>query len=281
MSPWWSDRIRVGLGSARVDIVRAASGWRPRVLATRSVDYAVAEGQTAWQGVLTALRQGLNDVRADGAKSRQAKSGACSIVVGNQWARYQLVPWQAGLANAQEYHSYAAHQFRAVYGDLTEKWEVACSEPCYGSPTLACAIDKELMIGLRGVIAQSGLQLASVQPFLSSALGRWRRKFPERNYWFALMDHERICLLNTTDGVPRLLRVEPVRDGVVTDFLAMLQRECIAVGQAVGDLPVYFFGPGLNRDALRALQEKRMRVLDSASYLAAVNSDARFAMAMT
>ncbi len=283
MSLWWSDHIRVGLGSDRVDLIRVGGGWRPRVLASHSrhsVEIAVAEGQPAWRGVLGALRQGLDVVRTGGATGTKGKAVGCSIVVGSQWARYQLVPWQAGLANPREYLSYASLLFRSVYGGMAEKWEVACSEARYGFPALACAIDKELMAGLRGVIAESGLQLASVKPFLSSAIGRWRKNLTGPDYWFALMDSGRICLLNTTAGKPRLLCVQPLREDITTDFPAMLQRESIGLGHANRNLPVYFFGPGLNRESLRALQEARMRVLDAASYLAPVNADARFAMAL-
>jgi hypothetical protein len=283
VSLWWSDRIRVGLGSDRVDLVRVGGGWRPRVLASHSrhsVETAVAESQPAWSGVVAALRQGLDDVRTGDKNGMRGKAAACSVVVGNQWVRYQLVPWQAGLASTREYQSYASLLFRSVYGGLAEKWEVACSEARYGYPALACAIDKDLMVGLRSVIAESGLQLASVKPFLSSAIARWQHFFSGSDYWFALMDSGRICLLNTTAGKPRLLCVQPLRGDITIDFPAMLQRESIGLGQANRDLPVYFFGPGLNRESLRELQETRTHVLDAASYLAPVKSDARFAMAL-
>lgn len=282
MSLWWSDHIRVGLGSDRVDLVRVG-GWRPRVLASHSMhsgETALTEGQPAWHGVVNALRQGLDDMRTKGKTGTTGKAGACSLVVGNQWVRYQLVPWQAGLANPREYQSYAALLFQSVYGGLAEKWEVACSEVRYGFPALACAIDKDLMAALRSVIAESGLRLAAVKPFLSSAIGRWQQNFSGPDYWFALMDSGRICLLNTTAGKPRFLCVQSLRGDITTDFPAMLQRESIGLGQANQNLPVYFFGPGLNRESLRALQETRMRVLDAASYLAPVKSDPRFAMAL-
>lgn len=274
MSRWWSERICVGLGSDRVDLVRVGGGWRPRVLASHGVACAPAQGVPAWHGLLAVLRQGLDVVRAKG------KSAACSVVLGNPWVRYQLAPWQDGLANAQEYQSYAAHQMQSVYGSLAEKWEVACSEPRYGDPILTCAVDKDLMSGLRGVMADSGCKLSSVKPYLSSAIGRWRCKVPDQNYWFALIDGERICLLNAIAGRPCLLRVQPLRGDVTTELPAMLRRESIALGHAGGTLPVYLFGPGLSREALRSLQEMRMRVLDATSYLAPATSDARLAMAL-
>lgn len=277
MSRLWSERICVGLGADRVDFVRVG-GWRSRVLASHGVACALASAQglgvPAWHGPLAVLRQGLDAVRD------KRKSVACSVVLGNAWVRYHLVPWRDGLANAQEYQSYAAHQMASVYGGLAEKWEVACSEPRYGEPILACAVDKELMAGLRSVIADSGCKLFSVKPYLSSAIARWRRKVPDKNYWFALIDGERICLLNTMAGSPRLLRVQPLRGDVTTELPAMLRRESIALGHAGGTLPVYLLGPGLSRDVLRSLQEMRMRVMDATSYLAPATSDARLAMAL-
>jgi hypothetical protein len=275
VSPWWNEQIRVGIGADRMDFVRLGRGWRPRVIATRSIDYATPEAQTVAQGLMAVFKRGLAELKCDTRTT-------CAIVLGNKWVRYQLVPWQEGLADAKEHAAYAALQLQSIYGSLAQQWQVTCGEVRYGSPTLVCAIDRELLNGLQRAVSESGLRLVSVKPHLSAAATRWRRSFSARDYWFAMIEGERICLLNSTAGKPRLLRVQQVRGAAGAELAAMLKREAIGIGlgQRAEALPVYVYGPELPRDALAEIRGNKMQVLEAGSFLAAVKSDVRYAMAM-
>lgn len=274
MSPLLSEQVRVGIGAERMDFVWLARGWRPRVIATRSIEYAVTETPPAWQDLIAIFTRGLADLKVN------TRRATCAIILGNKWVRYLLAPWQEGLADAQEHASYAALQLQAVYGSLAEQWLVTSGDARYGKPTLVCAIERELMAGLQRAVSDHGLRLVSVKPHLSAAVTRWRRSFAARDYWFAMIEGERICLLNSAAGTPRLLCVQQIRGPVGADLTAMLRREAIGIGLGQhGDaLPVYVYGPELRRDALAELRGNRMRVLDASSFLAPVKSDLRYAM---
>lgn len=274
MSLWWSEHVRVAIGSNRVEAVRMASGWRARVLAAYDADCVTTDAQPPRHEVMHALELALEKVAV---KDRPV---ACHVVAGNKWVRYQLASWQDGLSGEQERASYMQMQMQAVYGALSEQWQIACSEDCYGYPTLISAMDREFLASVQSVVLQSGLRLASVKPYLSRALLRWRRGLPRGNYWFALIEGERICLLNSMAGKARLLRMEQVRGRVGADLLAMLRRESMEMGQEGETLPVYAFCPEVARESLAELNERKLRVLDAATYLAPLRCDLRYAMAL-
>jgi hypothetical protein len=257
-----------------MDFVWLARGWRPRVIATRSFDYPAADTPPVWQDLIAVFKRGLADLKVS------SRGATCAIVLGNTWVRYLLAPWQDGLADAQEHASYAALQLQTVYGSLAEQWLVTSGDASYGSPTLVCAIERELMTGLQRAVGDHGLRLVSVKPHLSAAVTRWRRSFAARDYWFAMIEGERICLLNSAAGKPRGLCVQQIRGPVGADLTAMLRREAIGfgLGQQGDALPVYVYGPELRREALAELRGNKMQVLDAGSFLAAVKSDARYAM---
>jgi len=271
----WREQIRIGIGSDRVDLVRLGRGWSPRVIETHSVEFSADPELSLWQSPVNALKQCLDSLKAT------RTSATCSIVMGNAWVRYQLMPWHEGLANEQEYTAYAALHMQTIYGNLADKWHITCGEVRYGSATLVCAIERELVDHLRRVVAEHGLPLHALRPFLSAAVMRWHRRISMRDYWFALIDGQRICLVNAAAGQPRLLRTQRFRSDTGEELNAMLRLESIGLNQSSAVLPVYAFCPEATPALLAEMKAAQVRVLDAASYLAPMQSNARFALALT
>lgn len=282
MSRWLSEQVRVGLASDRVDTVRIHRGWRARVLDTQSAACAPAAAQS-WQTIADALR------RLPPAMSSNARTSRCSVVLGNRWVRYQVLPWQDGLASEQEHAACAAMHMQTVYGGLADAWQVAFGAPRYGRPTLVCAVDAALLAQLRAWAAERHLRLSSVRPLLTSVLARWRSVLPKRDSWLAVIEGERICLARLSHGRPLSVSVQSAQGGVVAAMWAMIRRESIETAQPAHEWPIDVFAPDASPDVLAELrgrtsderhERNELRVFDAADYLTPLGCDSRAALAL-
>ena len=122
------------------------------------------------------------------------------VVLSNRFVRYALVPWRAGLADAQEDLSYARHCFTKVYGKAASQWEMRLSRQPPEMPRVASAVDPELLEGLRSVCQRGGVSLRSIQPHLMVAFNGARGQLRQRSAWLALLEPGHLCLALLRDG---------------------------------------------------------------------------------
>jgi hypothetical protein len=264
--------VQAGFSPGRVDLVQLARGWRPRVTAKLSLTCHPEPEQSAWHASLAGLKQGLAELRVRGA--------VCSVVVDNGLARYLLAPWRDELADARERARYIELQLQDVYGSAAKHWEIAMSEAGYGMPTLVCALDREMIAGIRRTVREAGLRLESIQPYLGVACNRWRGELKGSDIWFALLEPQRICLARIVNGVLSLLRSQRIGDRADAELAVMLERETL-IAESTGSEPtVYVFGPEVLREPLRKQPGIKIHQLDALGYLALVDGDTRFSMAL-
>jgi hypothetical protein len=195
--------------------------WRGLRRTTHDV-YSVpcdsANGPQPWRAALLELETALPGY-ADGKT-------AATVILSNHFLRYALVPWRAGLADAEEELSSARHCFAKVYGKAAQQWDLRLSQEAPGMPRLASAVDTDLLDSLRGVFDGAGIPLRSIQPHLMAAINGVRGRL-RHSAWFALLEPGNLCLALLQQG--RWSRVRSLRtDRAWREELPMiLEREAV------------------------------------------------------
>ncbi len=250
MSRSWAERWRIGLAPDGAELLRVS--WRGRTTQSLRVPCEPQPGQAAWTTALAALDQALGDAGARG--------GAAGVVLSNHFVRYLVLPWQPELNSARELGGLAQLRFKAVYGDAAAAWTVRCSEGGWGQPSVACAVDTELLAALRAALEARGLRLASMQPLLMAVFNDLRRKFAG-DAAFAIVEPGRLCLALMQQGafdaiVSRRTPADAAQ--AIEQELATLPPRADGAAlelQRIGDAPAWPAG------AARAVREWAVRPL--------------------
>lgn len=191
------------------------SRWRPDPLPLLLPDNLVVADAVA------ALAVQIDDL----ALPRGARI-AC--VVPAPFARYLLVPWNAGMQARKARQVFAEHCFREIYGELARDWVVRVDPARFGSAALACAMGSGLLGDLERVSAERGVVLESVQPALMNAFNAITAPLSQGSAWIVVPGSGTLTLMLLEDGRP--LRVALVAGGL--DRLDLvLRREWFALGR--------------------------------------------------
>lgn len=222
----------------RIQIVLATDGvhlqqldWRGRPGAVLAHLAAQEGAPQSWQAALTVLKAWLG---TQGGVRFEAR-----LLLSDRHVRYQHLPWRPGIVGLRERQAYAGHRFREVYGELAGGWQIALSDGMPGNASLACAVDRELLTGLRALAPQ--LKIVSLQPLFAAAYNRACRGIREPRFWFAHVEPGRLCLGMFRDGQNMGLRNEACA-AAWPDGLAALQRRLQFVDGDEGAAPIYVAG---------------------------------------
>lgn len=236
MSPWLHRELRVLLCPDRVTLLPVrrtltARGLRRTSPEPQTLSFQGATGAQPWRPALQALETALPFA----VKGRTM----ATVVLSNQFLRYALVPWRAGLADAEEDLSYARHCFTRVYGKPALQWETRLSHQPPEMPRLASAIDVDLLDGLRSVFDRTGVTLRSIQPYLMTAFNSARGQLRQRSAWLALLEPGHLCLALLHNG--QWSRVRGLRiDGTGREELPpILEREAMLADDSAVPHEVY------------------------------------------
>jgi hypothetical protein len=266
----WPERLKIAIGPARVDVVRTSR--RAAAAQQHSLEYAPEEGQGRTHAVEAALGQALETVGG--------RRIVCSVVLSNSFARYGMLPWRDEVTSGPARAAYARAHLTNTYGTATDSWEFVRDESAYGEASAICALDRELLLAIRRAVRHAGCRLTSVQPYFSAAFNRCRREFNERDHWFAVAERDRVCLARVANRALKLLRAQRVTGSIGAELAAMMERESLAEGNVLAETNLYLFAPGMSCEVSFLPADVRIRQLDAGNYLAPVDGDARYAMAL-
>lgn len=186
MSPSWRERLDIVLCPQRVILLRFGRGLSRRVSDRAILDCEGAEGGPGWQPALDALRRALAEARWQKAEAR--------VVLSNHFVHYLVIPWDEKLSAGEEQLAMVRYSFAQVYGEAAGGWDFRWDPGRPPAPCLACGIERGLLAGLDQALAEQGLRLASVQPYLMAAFNRWRGELDGEQDWFLLTEPGRLCL---------------------------------------------------------------------------------------
>jgi hypothetical protein len=155
----------------------------------------------------------------DELKKLAAKRKA-SVVLSNHFVRYALLPWSDMVRSGAEWSAYAQQVFTATYGNGAAAWKVGVCDTGRHKPRVACAVDASLLESLRALPC-----VASVRPYLMTALNTRRRRLIGKASWFVLHEPGRVVLCLVTDGAWKLIRTRQGGPGWPTGLADLLDRE--------------------------------------------------------
>lgn len=131
-----------------------------------------------------------------------------SVVISTRWCQLAMLPWSDALLHADSALRYRQAHFAAIYGDAARNWEVLCDDAPYGQPRLACAIDRDFLVGLRDCAQANGHPWASVESVLSMAA---RTAAPGRQQALAVIEPGRVVMASFSHGRISAVRAEACR----------------------------------------------------------------------
>ncbi|WP_153117432.1 hypothetical protein [Rhodocyclus tenuis] len=207
----------------------------------------------SWYAALAALDRALHAEapRHPGSRLPRALATAVAprlhIVLAGQYARWLLLPWQAEIASPVEVDALARLRLREIYGDTARHWQVSCAERPPGEATPVCAIDKELLDGLRALAAQHGCRLESVRPLFAAAADHWRKKLPRGVVWFGLLDKAHLSLGLLHDRRWLALHsesIDPADHAAGEAIAGLMARSALAAGVATDAARLLLCGDG-------------------------------------
>lgn len=225
MSLSWRDRLHVVLAPRRIVLVRLGKGFSTRVVAKEIVPSPepAGEGAPPWQPSLEALARVLPD--------RRWKHAEVRVILSNHFVHYLLIPWQEKLSGEEEQQAMVRYRFSDVYGDAVDDWDLIRSESPPPAPSLACAVDRRLLAGLREICRAAGLPLVSIRPYLMAAFNRWRRELDGKRDWFLLAEEGRLCLAWFQDDDWAGLHCQSVGEGWGGELPQILERTLLLAGR--------------------------------------------------
>jgi hypothetical protein len=166
VSPSWRNRLLVGLAPERVALIEQKHK-QPLSLADCRVRVCPSATGSPKTGALAALDALLAE--------RSSAGTAVHVVLSNQFLRYIEVPWTPGVHTEKDRQALATECFRAVHGDAVDGWQISLDKPHFGRNSLAAAVDRALVDGVRATLASRKLQLAVLRPHLSAAFDGWQQ----------------------------------------------------------------------------------------------------------
>jgi len=131
---------------------------------------------------------------------REAGAGGCdvSILLSNRLVRYAIVPNPDSASGREEVDLLTRHAFERVPGAAVDGWEIRLSSAKPGRAAFASAVDRDLVHGLRDVMAGSKAYTASIRPYLMAAFNQAIKRSLGTGV-FVQMEPQRMSLLAWQD----------------------------------------------------------------------------------
>lgn len=232
---WLGERLRVELRPSSVVLTTYARYPVARLLSTRTLPVEAAEivderPAEPWRASLDALAAGLRE--------RRGVPGRVDVVLSDSFVRYALLPWSESLVGNNERTAFARLTFREIYGPLADGWDFSVDEQPAGQACFGCAIDRDLLAGLRDSISLAGGRLDSVLPGLADCFNRHRRAIAETEFCLAVAERGRVSLAFRGRSGWQAVRSRRI-DGSLSDVLPTLLKQEAAAGSSLGSGTLY------------------------------------------
>lgn len=189
-----------------------------------------------------------------------------SVVLSDRLVRYLVLPWRAGVVSRAEWRAYALHSFESAYGEVCRDWRLRIDLVPPGRPSLACAIDADLIEALRKIAGASSSRLVAVRPNFIHLFNQRRAALRGSPLWFAATDERGVCMGVLDDGVWRAIRNESAPDGWSAALPGMVSRMQFMVGEP-GRGTLYLHVAGPRTELPTAIGGLPVRMLDATAHL--------------
>jgi hypothetical protein len=175
----WRDRLLVGLAPEHVAVIEQKRR-QPLGLADCRMRACPSLIGSPWAGALAALEALLAE--------RSSTDTTVNVTLSNQFVRYVEVPWTPGVLAEKDRQAFATECFRAVHGETVDGWLISLDKPRFGRDSVAAAVDRALVDGVRATLARRKLTLAVLRPHLSAAFDGWQQHLHANDSGFVVVE---------------------------------------------------------------------------------------------
>lgn len=177
MSRLRHNRLLIGLVPGQLQWVRLSGLFKPEV--TAHGHETLPPGQTDTGALL--------DLLAKRVLTDEFRNARVTLTLSGGLVRYLVVPKRPGLKGRDERSVLAAHRYAQIYGEASRRWQVTVSQS--GGECVACAVDLQLINGIREIFSRESIAVSACQPSLMALFNRQRRHLPRQfSGWLALFE---------------------------------------------------------------------------------------------
>lgn len=238
MLPLWPERIRILLQPHQVTVSPLAR-W-PWQRSTRQQQMTCRNESADWRVPLASAQRWLHD--------NAVRHARVQCVLSHHFVRYALVPWNDRLSGEEERQAYLRHCYSQAYGEVARQWDLRMQSPAPDEPSLASAVDADLLTALQTVVRDAGLKLEGIHPYLMVCANHSRPWVRAGDVWLVAIERGRLCLAWLQRGVWQMVRSCALADDELEQVLAALEmqlaRESALCGDIRQDWPVVLYWPG-------------------------------------
>lgn len=156
------------------------------------------------------------------------------ISLSNHFVRYALVPGLATLRARDERMLAARHQLAAIYGERTQRWQLALHDWRGTHDSIAAGTAQDLLQQLVAATTQAQLNLCAVEPVFATAFNALRQEIRKAPTWFCVAEPGRLVLAYFENLHWRFLQTERQRGDLGETLRPLLQRACVANSASPG-----------------------------------------------
>ena len=237
------DALRVMLQPQCIALSRIARGGKLVAHETIALEQDARDpALPLWQPALETLRPWLQQRPWQGCKP--------TVVLSSHFAQYALIPWNAGLATADERQAYARHCFLQTYGEPARGWDLRINPAGYGRTAVASGVDSELLQGLHASFDQAGMRLTRIHPYLTATVDDLRRRRLPASFCLAVLESGKLMLALIENGDWRSLRSFSAEADMAAQLQALIQRESILAGLDTTHWPLWLYGTEAGKHAI-------------------------------
>ncbi|TDK59581.1 hypothetical protein [Sapientia aquatica] len=217
MLPLWLNLLKPSIQLAVADKGYGKQSWFGRTTANWSVKTDVSLNS---QDRLTAAVEQLLDDRPI-QKKALSRPARLTIIVPDEVARFELLPWIPSLMQDDELRQFAIERFELHNQSVRDGWVVQAEWRTNEANTLGYALPQELLETLQNIAAKNGVQLTRVLPV--SALAHYGQLGISRTSQLRLLNSgARISALLYRHGKLHSHAIEAVRGNNNEDALRRL-----------------------------------------------------------
>lgn len=272
------DQYVASLAPDALSLIRLKSGFSVKLVEKSHVTLAVSNHAQPWLNAVAELEKLL---------MKSKRSLAITIVLSNQFVRYNIIPAMPPLTASDKIITVASHCFRENYGDIVDGWLIRVNALPDGDTLIASAVDVALVNALETLSKKYACQLKSIQPYLMSGFNSIRRQVNDQPSCYVQVEAGRISVALTDDGRWQSIAGCGVGQDWSQACVALITREMLIAGWKDVQATIFFSGLSQSHD-LNAFETfnkispwKSVQVTNKAVAGYSAKTDQFYAMAMS
>ncbi|MCE3603615.1 hypothetical protein LXA47_08345 [Massilia sp. P8910] len=216
-----TSQLEVHLHSTHLAVAKTRLGSRKEERHVIPVEDTSKTVSAGWKAALIALDIWLETSRQNGA--------SIEFIASDHFSHYGLIPWSPDVQSADELNALGRAALHALYGPLSNEWEIQVEYSGYGGAGLACAMERSLITEIIQLCDKHALRLKKIQPLFTRILSLLRNEIGKEGL-IAVVEHNRCVLACIHHGAWHSVRALSVSRSPSNALDVLIERELILQG---------------------------------------------------